>query len=117
MTMQDLRYNGWANRETWVVNLHLDSFFYDEAVEALQHTTADNRQDYYGQLAQCFQDFFYDHIVPTDMNLLLRDLLPDSQIDWNEIAEAHGEQAIDDAGHVFTGDEPVQIIEDNGGIS
>ena len=41
----DTTYNGWTNRETWLVGVH-DFFDYEEIKEVLKDTVADQRAGY-----------------------------------------------------------------------
>ena len=70
--MRSEKYNGWTNRETWLVNIH----FNPQSVEDLDFIKEDLEHDLDVLLGR--NPFFYDFI-----NL--------SKIDWRELKEAMDE--------------------------
>jgi arabinogalactan endo-1,4-beta-galactosidase len=42
MTNETQKYNGWTNYETWLVNLHYDDFFSEQAQEAYEEAVKDD---------------------------------------------------------------------------
>ena len=70
------KYNGWANRETWLVNLHFGDYFQEIAND--QPMMADYMQSYLWDMLESkdFQPFFLDMI---DLGL----------IDWRELEQAY----------------------------
>jgi hypothetical protein len=80
MTMNGNTYNGWANRETWLVNLYFgeDSSYIEEMCE-------DARGDV-DTLAEMIKEMVQDYIDEQTTNGFVRDLLNDSAIDYDELA-------------------------------
>ena len=74
-------YNGWSNRETWLVPL----WWNECPVESVE---ADTKEEAVESLAEQLEDFFHEfHAIP--LNDLPADLIGGavSRIDWREIAE------------------------------
>ena len=76
-------YNGWCNRETWVVNLWLtnDECYYEELQAIIKNFDSDEQAE---ELEQ------YVHwIIDTDDSSMTSDLLSTSlgRVNWHEIAE------------------------------
>ena len=69
-------YNGWTNRETWVINLHLGDSIFDIADEATPEF-----------LAELLQDFVYEMLESESINPLFLDLIDLGAVNWREIAE------------------------------
>jgi hypothetical protein len=67
--MSDNKYNGWSNRETWLVNIHLNP----ESVNDMDYIK-DQVQEWYDSL-----------------NPFMQDMVDIDCIDWDEL-----EQAMDD---------------------
>lgn len=93
-------YNGWQNRETWVVNLHLDSTFYDYANEMVNE--CDPHEEYSAKARQMVNELalqlesMVDEILDYDnMNSLARDLMGYSIVNFHEIAQHHLQNAIE----------------------
>ena len=70
--MIDNTYNGWTNRETWLINLHFEDFFAGWDSESIQ--------DYVEEMAQ-----------DESINIIMKDFLMGAiaRVNWNEIAEAN----------------------------
>lgn len=88
--MTDETYNGWANRETWALNLWLAS---DEGlyVAAMQFAHDLRHED--GARDTATREWFENEIAPSlDETPTGRDVLSDIgslwRVDWSEIAEA-----------------------------
>jgi hypothetical protein len=75
--MQNTKYNGWTNYETWRVNLEM----FDGG-------------DYVGWTAECFEDTARDTIEATCPEGIARGYAMAflSDVNWHEIAEAYNEQ-------------------------
>ncbi len=81
-------YNGWTNRETWVVNLWLtnDECYYNELCDVIKNF--DTTEEQAEELEQ------YAHwIIDIDEASMTTDLLTASlgRVNWYEIAEANQE--------------------------
>jgi hypothetical protein len=87
----DNTYNGWRNRATWAIGLHLmdtvTEWIIDDK-ESWDYSQAD-------QAGQLFQDLLEEQLEMTELVLhpLLMDLLDTSDIDWREL----GQHALDAA--------------------
>jgi hypothetical protein len=96
--MGDETYQGWSNRETWAVNLHLsnDQGLYDQVNEMAEEVERDPFK-----LANRLQDFVSDELLSPDWYRdELGTAMPDAvigiareigstwRVDWNEIAKA-----------------------------
>ncbi|AHN66498.1 hypothetical protein Bcp1_021 [Bacillus phage Bcp1] len=85
-------YNGWANRETWLVNLHfgeeLTSYIVEQATDGIIDLTQDEgtiRTEIEGNCSE-----YLDMILEEELNGLgsfLTDYLDLGRIEWDEIAE------------------------------
>ncbi|USN96039.1 MAG: hypothetical protein H6797_03085 [Candidatus Nomurabacteria bacterium] len=78
-------YNGWCNRETWVVNLWLtgDECYYQELCSIVKNFDSDEQAEELEQYARW--------IVDIDESSLTSDLLSASlgRVNWHEIVEAN----------------------------
>ena len=77
-------YNGWTNRQTWVLKVH---DFYEQAFEPKQFKTVQDLADAMGQM---FLEF-YDENEPK--NVLMRDLFT-VNIDFRQLAESYKEDFV-----------------------
>lgn len=83
--MKKQTYNGWANYETWLVNLWLTE---DPYTEELISEWAKEIEDY--KLAQTLEDYVDDMADAEDIRSgLIQDLIKAamSEVDWEEIAQ------------------------------
>lgn len=88
--MTDTTYNGWANRETWAIGLHLMDTVVDWIVDDKEAWEADEIDT----AAQIFQDLVAEEMDEAGLpeHPLLWDLLDLSQVDWQELG-AHALEA------------------------
>ena len=93
MTTHSDSYNGWCNRETWAVNLHLSSD------EGLYHATlyslasADDPCDVpgreYGEIIHALvDDLFEEHSDDPLIQSMIHDVGSLWRVDWDEIGKA-----------------------------
>lgn len=78
-------YNGWTNRETWVVNLWLtnDECYYEELCSIIKNFEADEQPEEIEQ---------YTHwLIDIDDSSMTSDLLSTSlgRVNWQEIADSN----------------------------
>ena len=88
-------YNGWSNRETWAVNLHLSNKreWYQGAIDAVAaqlRIAADTSSVYMGDVLREYwdTDIFGDPDLELEREVMvLRDVGSEWRVDWTEIAE------------------------------
>lgn len=87
---EETTYNGWANRETWLVDLWLtnDQKIYDTIHHLVHNAEADYRA------ADCIKEFIEDHDPLDGTASVYTDLLNValSRVDWLEIAQTFLEE-------------------------
>lgn len=91
-----MSYNGWANRETWLLTLHYGEMFTEIAEDAVGR--GDDDLD---ELAEAFRTAVFEiEEVDSVLNVsgLVSDLLADAldAIDWLDLAEAWWADAVND---------------------
>jgi hypothetical protein len=75
--MSNEKYNGWTNRETWLVNLHWGEVI-DEVFEEIDLVT----------LADCIEDFVWERLdEELTSNSIFRDFIDLAVVDWRELAD------------------------------
>ena len=81
--MENTDYNGWTNRNTWLVNLH----FGEDIRSSLEDDEEIN--------ASMIEDIFYNYMESeTDhLNVVVNDFMDWSGINWEELAESYKEVA------------------------
>jgi hypothetical protein len=79
--LEETKYNGWANRETWLVNL-----WWSES--PIEQISADTKEEAQATLAEKLEELFYE-LHPVEQGGLLSDLTRGAiaRIDWREFAE------------------------------
>ena len=87
--MINATYNGWTNRETWAIGLHLMDTITNQIIDDIDNWAATDAME----AGQVFEDYVDDMIENADMNDLLLDLLDLSQVNWQEL----GQHALDAA--------------------
>ena len=90
--MTDTTYNGWANRETWVIGLHLMDTVTEWIIDDRDEWTADDIDE----AAEIFQDLVAEqmHEAGLPTYALLWELLDLSQVDWKELGSHALEAAL-----------------------
>lgn len=79
--MADNTYNGWSNRNTWVVNLHWGDYW-AQLVEDGETVTAETMEnDVEEFIDAAFDDMSESH------RLFIGDFLSLSDVNWNELAD------------------------------
>lgn len=89
--MNDQKYNGWTNYETWLVNLHLsnDQGLSESITWTLQDVQSSFGADAYGRGSDALKAAT-EELLPLDSdNLFASDLLNAAlgEVDWYEIAQ------------------------------
>lgn len=75
-------YNGWTNRETWLVNLH-----FGDSTDYINEMAHDVRGDV-DEMAEAIKNMVYDFVEEQTMNIFINDMMNLSSVDWQELAEA-----------------------------
>ncbi|MCB5366960.1 DUF7249 family protein [Collinsella aerofaciens] len=87
------KYNGWTNRETWLVNLYFGEGFYDYIVERLEEGGLEqfNRddQDAILEIAGIYRGYVEDYLEEEleKLSSFLSDYINLGLIDWYDLAE------------------------------
>ena len=81
-------YNGWTNRETWLVNLWMH-----ETPSEVRHFTEQAKTLVLSELAECIEDY-YSEVLP-EMPEVYADLLAVAwaNVNWRELAQQLAEDA------------------------
>lgn len=90
--MTDNTYNGWTNRETWAIGLHLMDTAVDWIIDSKNEWSENDTKD----AGQLFKDLLDEMIEETGINTnysLLLDLIDVSAVNWKEL----GQHALDAA--------------------
>ena len=92
------KYNGWTNRETWLVNLYFGEAFYDYIKERLEEEGAleqfnTNDQEAISKIAVVYKDYVEDYVESyleeelEKLSSFLLDYIDLGLIDWYDLAE------------------------------
>lgn len=90
------KYNGWTNRETWLVNLHFGEAFYDyikerleEEGEALEQFNRDD-QEAISKIATIYKGYVESYLEEEleKLSSFLSDYINLGLIDWYDLAES-----------------------------
>ena len=84
--MQDITYNGWRNRNTWLLALWLENDgMIDYFLDCIDRR--DGKKESMEKLANSIEDWFNNWLDDQNINPMLSDFLDTSGIDYLEIAE------------------------------
>ena len=76
----DNSYNGWTNRETWLVNI----WFMDNLYLELRDVVSQ------GDRARYIRDYVEEHVDNSDIpDSFINDLIDISSVNWHELANVH----------------------------
>ena len=84
--MTNTTYNGWTNRETWAIGLHLMDVVTDQIIDDIDDWAATDTMEA-GQMFKDYVDEMIDEADLADQYALLLDLLDLSQVDWEELGQ------------------------------
>ena len=73
MTKTD--YNGWTNRETWVINLWLGDYFQDVANEGQQ------------LIADYIEETVWDMLEEANVPAMFKDMINLNAVNWRELEQ------------------------------
>jgi hypothetical protein len=72
-------YNGWTNRETWVINLHFGEYFQEVANDGQQ------------LLADYMEGTLWEMLAEANIPPVFLDLIDLGVVNWHELATAYNE--------------------------
>lgn len=111
MKMEDKKYNGWTNYETWVVNLWMDNdensykFWLSEGKRCLDKTEPNDsftlRESARYELQLSMRDYFEVNNPLEENSSVYTDLLRAalSEVNWNEIAASWIDRTLEDVSY------------------
>jgi hypothetical protein len=96
--MNQEKYNGWTNRETWLVNLHysniidtnVNEFIYNEETEEHRQVTRAEIATYIEELFDILIEEQWDQIPS-----FFQDMIDLSLIDWYDLAEQYIDEVVE----------------------
>ena len=68
-------YNGWTNRETWIINLYLGEYFQDVA------------NDGHHLMADYIEETVWDMLDDADVPAMFKDMIDLGAVNWQELAD------------------------------
>lgn len=80
-------YNGWTNRETWLVSLH----FGDDFAEYIEEELNENRNEWDAwEVGEKIREYVFSAINEelNNLSIFLRDMIDLNAIDWEELGES-----------------------------
>lgn len=104
-------YNGWTNRETWIVNMWLTNINY--IGDAMQRITENysSVDDLARELEEWVKTEYAAYFEPASIwGDLMNDAL--AKVDWREIAEANIDDSTDDYAHCVSCDRVINLDKD-----
>jgi hypothetical protein len=88
--MTNTTYNGWTNRETWAIGLHLMDLITNQIIDDIDNWASTDTVEA-GQLFRAYVDDMIEESGLNDHHSLLLDLLDLSAVNWQEL----GQHALD----------------------
>jgi len=78
----DTTYNGWTNRQTWLINI-----WFMDGLDGQEAVTAE-------YLQEMVEEYIYDALesVPTNPRNFLQDIMDISDVNWDELADNHNSE-------------------------
>tara|TARA_R110001606_G_scaffold90181_1_gene201941 strand:- start:774 stop:1037 length:264 start_codon:yes stop_codon:yes gene_type:complete len=83
-------YNGYTNRETWLVNLHFGDYFNDIATDG-QYRSADGSASLF--FIQEIESTLWDMLEEANIPDIFKDMIDLGAVNWRELAELYVSEA------------------------
>jgi hypothetical protein len=95
--MNTLKYNGWTNYETWLINLHFDNFDFEEVMDIFDDCK--DKGEMLTRIADYIEQYVEDTVesmVEQPLPCLLQDIISAalSEVDYRDIAEHYIDDVI-----------------------